>query len=183
MSKFVAIDFETANGYRDSVCSVGLVEFNKKKITKSEHFYIKPSKYYNDDSNYDKDPFFDYDFKNTFIHNISWDDVSDADEFKDVWGNIENTINSADYVIAHSYSFEKNVINEYCDYFYIDRPSINWLCSMKIARDLWNIRPTKLSDVCEYHSIDLNHHDALSDAEASAKILIKAFADGIKLSS
>ena len=54
---------------------------------------------------------------------------------------------------------------------------------MKIARDLWNIRPTKLSDVCEYHSIDLNHHDALSDAEASAKILIKAFADGIKISS
>ena len=53
---------------------------------------------------------------------------------------------------------------------------------MKIARDVWNIRPTKLSDVCRYHNIDLNHHDALSDAQASAEILIKALKDGIKIS-
>ena len=182
MSKFVAIDFETANGYRDSVCSVGIVEFNKKNITKSEHFYIKPSKYYNGDSNYGKDPFFDYDFKNTDIHGISWNDVSDAGEFEHVWSKIKNTIDSADFVIAHNYSFEKGAINACCDYFNIKRPNINWLCSMKIARDLWNIRPTRLSDVCKHHNIDLTHHDALSDAEASAKILIKAFSDGIKIS-
>ena len=52
---------------------------------------------------------------------------------------------------------------------------------MKIARDMQNILPTKLSDVCKYHNIDLNHHYALSDAEASAKILIKVFNDGIKI--
>ena len=182
MNKFVAIDFETANGYQDSACSVGVVKFNKKTIIESEHFFIRPSKYYNDNSNYEEDPFYDYDFKNTFIHGISWDDVSDADEFKDVWSKIKNTINSADYVIAHNYSFEKNVINNTCDYYHIDRPTISWLCSMKIARDVWNIRPTKLSDVCRYHNIDLNHHDALSDAQASAEILIKALKDGIKIS-
>ena len=182
MNKFVAIDFETANGYQDSACSVGIVKFNKKKILKSEHYFIKPSMYYNDDSNYNNDPFYDYDFKNTYIHDISWDDVSEADDFEVVWSHIKETIISADYVIAHNYSFEKNVINKCCEYYSIEPPILNWLCSMKISRDVWGIRPTSLSDVCNFHDIDLNHHDALSDAKASAEILIKAFSEGCTIS-
>ena len=45
---------------------------------------------------------------------------------------------------------------------------------MKIARSTWGIYPTKLPNVCNYLDIKLNHHDALSDAEACAKIFIAA---------
>ena len=32
MSKFIAIDFETANGDPDSACALGLVKVSRKKI-------------------------------------------------------------------------------------------------------------------------------------------------------
>jgi DNA polymerase III epsilon subunit-like protein len=38
----------------------------------------------------------------------------------------------------------------------------------------WGIYPTKLSNVCERLAIELNRHEALSDAMARAKIMIAA---------
>jgi DNA polymerase-3 subunit epsilon len=43
-----------------------------------------------------------------------------------------------------------------------------------LARKKWKLYPTKLPDVCRYLDIPLNHHEALSDAMACAKIVIAA---------
>ncbi|NNN06310.1 MAG: hypothetical protein HKL90_10460 [Elusimicrobia bacterium] len=48
----------------------------------------------------------------------------------------------------------------------------------KIARKAWAIRPTKLPDVCRHLGLKLSHHDALSDAEACANIVLAAAKDG-----
>jgi DNA polymerase-3 subunit epsilon len=45
---------------------------------------------------------------------------------------------------------------------------------VQISRRVWNIHPTKLSDVCAKLRIALNHHEALSDAMACAKIVLAA---------
>ena len=45
---------------------------------------------------------------------------------------------------------------------------------MREARRVWGVRPTKLPDVCRYLGLSLTHHDALSDAEAAAQIVIAA---------
>lgn len=48
MKDFVAIDFETANGYRSSVCSVGLIIVRDGEITEKIYELIKPEpNYYN----------------------------------------------------------------------------------------------------------------------------------------
>ncbi|MFA5187667.1 MAG: exonuclease, partial [Patescibacteria group bacterium] len=39
--------------------------------------------------------------------------------------------------------------------------------------------PTKLPDVCRRLKIPLNHHDAASDAEACARIVMAAMQDGV----
>jgi DNA polymerase-3 subunit epsilon len=49
---------------------------------------------------------------------------------------------------------------------------------MRLARQAWNVRPTTLPDVCRHLGIRLRHHDPLSDAEACAKIVLAARADG-----
>ena len=126
MEHFIAIDFETANGYRDSACSLGFVEFNRNRILSKKHYYIKPSIYY--DNGY-----IDFNFKNTHIHGISWNDVEFADEFDEVWLFIVDHLESADYLVAHNYSFEKSVINQSCESFNIIPPEFNWLCTMQIA--------------------------------------------------
>ena len=49
---------------------------------------------------------------------------------------------------------------------------------MQLARAQWNIRPTKLPDVCRYLGIKLRHHEADSDAEACARIVMAAQEEG-----
>jgi DNA polymerase-3 subunit epsilon len=39
--------------------------------------------------------------------------------------------------------------------------------------------PTKLPDVCRHLRLDLDHHNALSDAEAYAQIVISALKAGV----
>jgi DNA polymerase-3 subunit epsilon len=43
-----------------------------------------------------------------------------------------------------------------------------------MARRAWNMRPTKLSDVCRKLRIALNNHEPLSDAMACARIVLAA---------
>jgi DNA polymerase-3 subunit epsilon len=50
---------------------------------------------------------------------------------------------------------------------------------MKLARRLWNLKPTKLPDVCRHLGITLKHHDAASDALACAKIVLETIDKGI----
>jgi DNA polymerase-3 subunit epsilon len=45
---------------------------------------------------------------------------------------------------------------------------------VRLARRVWGIYPTRLSDVCRRLGIPLRHHDAASDAEACARIVIAA---------
>ena len=45
MNTFYAIDFETANRYRNSACSVGVVRFENGKETESRYSLIKPPRF------------------------------------------------------------------------------------------------------------------------------------------
>jgi DNA polymerase-3 subunit epsilon len=52
---------------------------------------------------------------------------------------------------------------------------------VRLARSTWSIYPTKLPNVCSHLNIELNHHEALSDALACAQIVIAAEKKGVKL--
>jgi hypothetical protein len=54
----------------------------------------------------------------------------------------------------------------------VSPPEIRYVCTVRLARRVWDIRPTSLSNVCTYLGLSLNHHDALSDAEACAGIVL-----------
>lgn len=69
---YIAIDFETANNYKNSACSVGLVRFIDGKETDACSSLIHPAKMY---------------FNPTFtaeIHHISYDDVRDKPYFPEI---------------------------------------------------------------------------------------------------
>jgi DNA polymerase III epsilon subunit-like protein len=84
---------------------------------------------------------------------------------------------------AHNASFDRGVLHACCGKFGITPPSADFLCTMKLSRRVWGIRPTKLSDVCRHFNIPLQHHDAASDALACAKIVLEASASGIPVSA
>jgi len=156
---FVAIDFETADRYRDSACALAMVRVESGKIVKTEYRLIKPPREY---------------FEFTYIHNITWAMVVSEPSFHELWPSMKNILNGADFIAAHNASFDRSVLNACCKKADIEPPSIPFECTVALARKRWKLFPTKLPDVCRYLDIPLNHHEALSDAMACAKIVIAA---------
>jgi DNA polymerase III subunit epsilon len=157
--KFVAIDFETANRSATSACAIGLVTVENGAITQQEHFLIRP-------------PSREFEF--TYVHGLTWKDVAKAPTFGDLWPQISTIMSGAEFFAAHNASFDQKVLHECCDWYGLDRPVQSFQCTVQLARRIWNIRPTKLPNVCEYLNIELEHHQALSDASACAQIVIKS---------
>ena len=61
-----------------------------------------------------------------------------------------------------------------CELGRLSMPELPFLCTVQLARKTWNLRPTKLPNVCTHLNIPLQHHDPCSDAEACAQIVIAA---------
>jgi len=157
MPAFVAIDFETADYGRDSACSVGLVRVENNRIVLSEHHLIRPPRRA---------------FIFTEIHGLTWEDVKEAPTFKQLWHRIDGFFKGAEFFAAHNASFDKGVLHACCAQAGVPVPEQPFRCTVKLARNVLKISPAKLSHVCHHLSIPLKHHNALSDAEACAQIMI-----------
>ncbi|PSR14428.1 exonuclease [filamentous cyanobacterium CCP3] len=164
MTTFVALDFETADRYRDSACAIGLVRVEQGQVVEKVHYLIRPPR---------------RQFEFTHIHGITWRQVANQPNFAELWPEIATVLAGAEFFAAHNASFDRSVLHACCQAHHIAPPAPDFVCTVKLARQAWNIRPTKLPNVCDYLGIPLNHHDALSDAEACAKIAIASALAGI----
>ena len=159
MSTFAAIDFETANYSPDSACAIGLVVVKDSRIVRREHYLIRPT---------------DRQFVFTYLHGITWDDVRDAPTFAELWPTLRELITGIDFLAAHNASFDRRVLNSCCEMHRLPQPALPFVCTMRLARAFWSVYPTKLPDVCRHLKIPLKHHQADSDAEACARIVMAA---------
>ena len=56
------------------------------------------------------------------------------------------------------------------------------LCSVKLAKAVWpQLGSHRLNILADYFKLELDHHDALSDARACAEITLRAFRSGTAL--
>jgi len=162
-SAFAAIDFETADYGRDSACAVAVVRVERNTIVDQVHYLIRPPR---------------RDFIFSYVHGITWNDVADAPTFRQVWPSLRQTLEGVEFLAAHNASFDRSVLNACCEHAGVLAPAHSFHCTMRIARHVWNVHPTTLPDVCRKLRIGLNHHDAASDAQACARILIAAIKAG-----
>ena len=159
MPTFVALDFETADRFRDSACAIGVVRVEDHRITARAHHLIRPPRAA---------------FENTGVHGITWARVAREPAFGDVWRGVIPLLEGAEFIAAHNASFDRSVLKACCAAAGIEPPQHRFECTVKLARERWQIRPTNLPAVCERLGLALRHHDALSDAEACAGIVIAA---------
>ncbi len=160
---FAAIDFETANGKRDSACALSIVLVRNNHIVSQSSYLIKPP--------------YDY-FAFTHIHGITNEDVVNKPDFGELWPDIISQLREVRFIAAHNAAFDNSVFQSCCSRFSILPPKIPYVCTVKLARKVWNIHPTTLPSVCEKLAINLKHHDASSDALACAKIVVAAVNEG-----
>lgn len=158
---FVAIDFETATSAKDSACSVGIVTVKDGLIFDQFHTLIKPPQNF-------------YNYHNTRVHGINADDTFDAPDFSEVYSEIKKRLKNQ-LIVAHNESFDRGVLMETMNLYGLDYSELNlklyWECTVKIFRKK-GYKPANLAACCQKHNIPLNHHDALSDALACAKLFL-----------
>lgn len=162
---FVAIDFETADYGRDSACAVALVRVEGSRIVAREHRLIRPPR---------QEIVFSY------LHGITWNMVKDQPAFGGIWPELAPLLEGADFLCAHNAAFDRGVLATCCTAARVATPELPFRCTVQAAREVLGIFPTKLDHVCRTLGIPLRHHEALSDAEACARIMLAAGGGGPK---
>ncbi|OQX12399.1 MAG: exonuclease [Desulfobulbaceae bacterium A2] len=163
MTSFAAIDFETANYAQNSACALGLVVVEDGRIVRRLHALIRPPS---------------RQFVFTYIHGLTWRDVEEAPDFAEVWAAMADELRGVRFLAAHNAPFDRGVLGACCATYGLAMPPQPFVCTVQLARARWNIRPTRLPDVCRRLGIILQHHQADSDAEACARIVIAALDSG-----
>ncbi len=158
MTDFAAIDFETANYERSSVCAVGVVIVRCGEIVDSFYSLIQPEPNY-------------YCWQCRAVHGLGHADTDDAPVFPEVWAQIEPLIEGLP-LVAHNSPFDEGCLREAFRVYQMDYPDYEFYDTCRASRsalpDLDNHQLDTVSAACGY--ILENHHHALADAEACAWI-------------
>ena len=158
---FTAIDFETANGASASPCAVGLVKVAEGKIVDTFSTLIKPP--------YPNDWFAT---GNIGVHGIHPQDVVDAPTWAEALEGMLGVIGSDD-LIAHNAGFDMGVLKASAALIEYELPDLRYGCSLVMARKTYNLDSYRLNQVA--YAIgheEFDHHDALADSDACARIVI-----------
>ena len=158
---FTAIDFETANGSPASPCAVGLVKVAEGKIVDTFSTLIQPP--------YPNDWFAS---GNIRVHGINPEDVLSAPSWDKALAEMLEFI-AGDDLIAHNAGFDMGVLRASIELIDGQIPALRYGCSLIMARKTYNLESYKLNQVA--YAIgheEFDHHDALADSDACARIVI-----------
>lgn len=162
MDDFAAIDFETANERRTSVCSVGVVVVRNGRIVDRFYSLIRPEPDY-------------YKWFCSRVHGLCGDDTCNAPLFPDVWRQIEPLIDGLP-LVAHNAMFDEGCLRETHRAYGLDYPDYTFHDTLKASRRIFGklLPDHQLQTVAMACGYDLKaHHHALADAEAAAAIALK----------
>lgn len=161
MTDFAAIDFETANPRRSSVCSVGIVIVRNGKIVDKFYSLIQPYPNY-------------YTSWTTAVHGLTRKDTDGQPTFPEVWEQISDKLQGLP-LVAHNKPFDESCLKAAFAEYEMEYPNYQFFCTLAAARKHMKYLPSHQLDVvalaCGY---DLEkHHHALADAEACAAIALQ----------
>lgn len=162
MKDFAAIDFETANSERSSVCSVGVVIVRDGKVVDSFYSLIRPEPNY-------------YSYWCSEVHGLSMDDTKGSPLFPEVWRQIEPMIEGLP-LVAHNKAFDESCLKAVFRTYRMDYPDYEFHCTCQASRRVFgkSLPNHQLHTVAVRCGYKLErHHHALADAEACAWIAME----------
>ena len=162
LHSFAAIDFETANHYPSSICSVGVVVVRNGIITDKIYRLIRPEPEW-------------YSYWHTQTHGLTAKNTAGEKVFPYVWKEIAPKIEGLP-LVAHNSSFDEGCLRAAFRVYQMDYPDYTFHCTCKASRKKFGktLPNHKLHTVAKHCGFDLtNHHHALADAEACARIAMR----------
>jgi DNA polymerase III subunit epsilon len=150
---FTALDFETATPDHNSICQVGIVVVRNGIITKKYSSLVKP-------------PNNEFAYHNIKVHGIEPYMTENAPSFYEAWSEFSKFIIDQ-HLVCHNASFDLVKLESSLNHYMIPVPNYSYSCTFEIFGG-------SLPQCCLESEIEFsNHHDALSDAEACAKLYLK----------
>lgn len=159
---FTAIDFETANPKRASVCAVGVVKVRDGVVVDALETLVQPPPGHESFGSF-----------NVAVHGITAWDVMGAPTWDVVYPKIAEFA-GGDALVAHNASFDRSVLTQASAVHGIAVPRSQWLCTRDTARSVLDLPSYKLPDVSRALNIAAHsHHDAGADARQCALVLVE----------
>ena len=158
---FTAIDFETANSKRGSVCAVGLAKVRDGLVVRTDSWLIRPPASIGE-----------FAPRHIQVHGIRPADVRSAPSWSESLQRI-TAFAGADPFVAHNASFDRSVLRGACEATGLTLPGNTFHCSVDLARRLLDLEGNKLPQVVRALGLGaFSHHDAGSDAEMCAAAVL-----------
>ncbi|MCE5234731.1 MAG: 3'-5' exonuclease [Eubacteriales bacterium] len=154
---YTAFDVETPNRNNNSMCSIGLVHVENGAVTFQREYLVNPEA--------------DFDYGNVLIHGITEEMTHDAPTFPQVWKEIACFFDGL--LIAHNATFDLSVLKASLDRHDLFIPEMYYVCTVLLARrhiPRERYGSHRLNDLSRGLGIALDHHNALSDADACRQI-------------
>lgn len=156
--RWAALDVETATADRGSICSIGVVVVDDGQERYRQTWLVQP-------------PANRYHPRNIAVHGITPSHTEYAPSFGEVWGEVEALMGGRP-MVAHNAAFDSSAIRAACDQAGIRPPALDVVCSLAVARRCWpELSSHKLPIVAAHIGVEVQHHDALSDAAAASAII------------
>lgn len=170
-SRVVVLDVETADSTHSQICAIALVQLDGDAVVGEWSSLVCPP----------APPA----ARNVEIHGLTWDKLRGQPPLARVWPIVLGLLEGAEALVAHNASFDRGALERACLASSLQALPLPWLCTMVLARQAWPSLPNhKLPTLASKLGVELQHHDALSDAQAAAKVYLearKALASGAPL--
>ncbi|MFZ9198477.1 MAG: exonuclease domain-containing protein [Paracoccaceae bacterium] len=159
--RFFALDVETANNDRHSICQIGVACVRPDNSIETWMTYVDPQ--------VERWVF-------TYLHGISARTVKGSPTFAEVLPILRNALNCAT-VYQHS-GFDRSAVAAACGNCDLPVPQWDWRDSVYVARTAWpELRGNGghgLANLKQHLGLVFEHHDAGEDARASAEVVLRA---------
>ena len=121
MLTFTAIDVETANADRASICQIGIVHVRDGEIVDHWQTLVNPEDWF--------DPW------NVSLHGVDEDDGRNSPIMPESRGELRWRLRGSD-LVSHT-SFDRVAFERAMDRYHLQQLQVTWLDSVKIARRAW----------------------------------------------
>lgn len=160
---FIAVDVETANYHRGSICQIGLTTVRNGELQGTETLFVDPQVEF--------DPF------NISIHGIDAASVAGSPTFPEIKEKLRSKMSTLPVI---SYGAFDRAAFALADDGRVETPFLAdhpWINAQTIVRRAWPEHFAKkynLRLVADTLGLSLDHHDAGSDAEVAARAVVMA---------
>lgn len=158
--RYIAFDVETPNYANHRMSAIGVSVVEDGAITETFYSLVNPETY--------------FDRFNIALTGITPELAAEAPTFPALWETKLAPLMESGLLVAHNAPFDMSVLAKCLrDYGIAWRAEVPYACTCQMGRRLLPELPNhKLNTLCDYLSLELDHHHAGSDSRACGEILL-----------